>query len=94
MVYIHSHCERFFCIIPYFLAHYFLELVALGCGFGAPESSLQGMAPVWALVEQLGRMGVKARLPPAPCKKKKTSDWEEGHGLLHKGAVLEKVDRP
>ena len=27
------------------------------------------MAPVWALVEQLGRLGVKARLPPAPCER-------------------------
>ena len=50
------------------------------------------MAPVWALVEQLGRMGVKARLPPAPCKKKRQIGLRGfGHGLLHKGAVLEKV---
>lgn len=52
------------------------------------------MAPVWALVEQLGRMGVKARLPPAPCKKKRHIGLRGvGHGLLHKGFPPEKVGK-
>ena len=62
------------CIIPYFLAHDFLKLNGIGVWVWGPriESPRNGET-VWALVEQLGRMGVKARLPPAPCKKK-TSD--------------------